>query len=293
MVLDEFDKKTKMIIFINLAFGLLAIIFQLFLTFYYIDSLPVLVTFISLISLLAYFLISIYSLTRITKLTLTTQKLESAEEYNKSLSILYDNVKGFKHDFTNIVSAIGGYIQTNDMDGLKQYYLQLEDDLQRVNNISALNPEIINNPGVYNLLSSKYHKADTLNIKINLEFFLDLSTLNMKIYEFTRVLGILLDNAIEAASECDEKIINIKFRNENAKNRQVVIVENTYKDKNVDVEKIFEKGVSGKEKHTGLGLWEIRQILKKNTNLNLYTNKSEEFFTQQLEIYTNKRAIGK
>ena len=48
---------------------------------------------------------------------------------------------------------------------------------------------------------------------------------------------------------------------------------------------MFQKGVSGKENHTGLGLWEIRQILKKNNNVNLYTNKNEKYFSQQLEIY--------
>lgn len=35
----------------------------------------------------------------------------------------------------------------------------------------------------------------------------------------------------------------------------------------------------------GLGLWEIRQILKKHNNLNLYTSKDDKFFKQQLEIY--------
>ena len=53
--------------------------------------------------------------------------------------------------------------------------------------------------GVYNLLTRKYHKADEQNIKINLTFLLDLNKLHMKIYEFTRILGILLDNAIEAS----------------------------------------------------------------------------------------------
>ena len=38
------------------------------------------------------------------------------------------------------------------------------------------------------------------------------------------------------------------------------------------------QGISGKENHTGLGLWEIRQILKKNNNVNLYTNKNEKYF---------------
>ena len=113
---------------------------------YYIDKLPLIITFLSCISLLAYFGISVYSLTKVMKLTLTTRKLESAEEYNKTLHILHDNVRGFKHDFDNIVTTIGGYIRTNDMEGLKNYYLQLEDDCQRVNNLYLLNPEIINNP---------------------------------------------------------------------------------------------------------------------------------------------------
>ena len=55
--------------------------------------------------------------------------------------------------------------------------------------------------------------------------------------------------------------------------------------KDVDTEKIYEKGYSSKEHNTGIGLWEVREILKKNENLNLFTSKNEEFFSQQLEIY--------
>lgn len=116
-------------------------------------------------------------------------------------------------------------------------------------------------------------------------FLLDLNTLKMKIYEFARILGILLDNAIEASSECDEKIINITFRNDTKNNRQLITIENTYNNKDIDMEKIFEKGVSEKENHTGLGLWEVRKILKKNTNANIFTSKTDKFFSQQLELY--------
>ena len=284
-ILEEFDKKTKIIILSNLILGLIVLCVQLFITVYYTDILPILITFLNFIALLSYFFISTYSLTRVTKLYKTQKQLENSEAYNKSLSILHDNIRCFKHDFDNIVATIGGYVKTNDMEGLKKYYYQLEDDCQRVNNIATLSPEIINNPGVYSILSSKYHKADEKNIKINLEFFLDLNTLNMKIYEFTRMFGILLDNAIEATSECEEKLINIKFRNEPNKNRQLVIVENTFNDKNLNIDEIFQKGVSGKENHTGLGLWEVRKILKKNNNLNLYTKKDNDLFVQQLEIY--------
>ncbi len=116
-------------------------------------------------------------------------------------------------------------------------------------------------------------------------FLLDLSTLNMKIYEFARILGILLDNAIEASEECNEKIINITFRNDIRNNRQIISIENTYPNKEIDTEKIFEKGVSEKENHTGLGLWEVRKIIKKNNNSNLFTSKTDKFFSQQLELY--------
>lgn len=283
--IEDIDIKHKFIILGNLILGFLTLIFQSIITVYYINTLPLIITFFSFISLLVYFGLSFYSLTRIMKLTLTTRKLQSAEEYNNTLRILHDNVRGFKHDFDNIVTTIGGYIRTEDMEGLKKYYLELEDDCQRVNNLYILNPEVVNNDGIYNLLTKKYYEADSKDIKVNISFLLDLNTLNMKIYEFARILGILLDNAIEASSECDEKIINLTFRNDSKNNRQLIIIENTYSNKDVDTERIFEKGVSGKDDHTGLGLWEVRKLVKKNNNINLHTSKSHKFFKQQLEIY--------
>lgn len=283
--LDDTDKKTKFVLLSNLILGIITILVQSITLFYYVDKLPIFITFLSFISFLTYFILSIYSLTRVFKLTLTTRKLESAEEYNNTLRILHDNVRGFKHDFDNIVTTIGGYVKTEDMEGLRNYHLQLEDDCQRVNNLYILNPEVVNNDGIYNLLTKKYYEAESKDIKVNITFLLDLSTLNMKIYEFARILGILLDNAIEASSECEEKIINIVFRNDPNNFRQLVLIENTFNDKNLDTDKIFEKGISGKENHTGLGLWEVRKLIKKNSNINLYTSKNNKYFSQQLEIY--------
>ena len=287
--LETVDKNTKFIIIINLLLGFFTLGIQLIITIYYTDILPILITFLSFISLVAYFAISIFSLTRVMKLTQTTRKLESAEEYNNTLRILHDNVRGFKHDFDNIVTTIGGYIRTDDMEGLKKYYLQLEDDCQRVNNLYILNPDVVNNDGIYNLLTKKYYEAESKDTKVNITFLLDLRTLNMKIYEFARILGILLDNAIEASSESEEKIINLDFRNDTKNSRQLIKIENTYKDKNVDTEKIFEKGVSGKENHSGIGLWEVRKIVKKNNNVNLFTSKNDKYFSQQLEIYYQQK----
>lgn len=284
-ILEELDKKTKLILSLTFVLAVLVLCVQFIITFYYTDILPIPISIMSFICLLSYYGISIYTLTRITKLISTKKQLANAEEYNKTLQIIHDSVRCFKHDFDNTVATLGGYIQTNDMEGLKNYYKQLENECEKVNNLYILNPEIINNPGIYSLLTNKYHKAEKQDVKLNISVLMDLNTINMKIYDFTKILGILLDNSIDAASTCEEKTINVIFREDDKNKRQLLIIENTYSDKNVDINKIFDKGVTGKENHTGLGLWEIRKILKRNNNLNLYTTKNDKYFTQQFEIY--------
>ncbi len=90
------------------------------------------------------FLLSLFILSRVITLETTKKSLQSAEEYNKSLTILYDEVKGFNH---------------------------VKEDCKLTNNLSILNPRIINEPGIYSLLNNKYFKATNAGIKFDLEFF--------------------------------------------------------------------------------------------------------------------------
>ena len=282
---DDIPKKSKTILTINFVMGIFVIATQIYLVSFYTAKLPYFMTIVGLFSLLAYFFISMYNLANTSKLALTTTNLEQEKENNKILKDMQDDLRGFRHDFSNIMCTIGGYVQVNDMKGLSNYYSQIQKDITKMNNLGTLNSEVINNPAIFILISSKYSKALEFGIEMNINVFLDLNTLNMKIYEFTRILGILLDNAIEAAKECEEKLINIEIRKDSKRNRQLLIVENTYANKAVDTEKIFEKKYSTKPGNSGLGLWEVRQILKRNHNLNLFTTKNEKFFKQQLEMY--------
>ena len=286
-LLDSLTKGTKRILTTNFVIGLIAVITQVYLVSFYSETLPLFITIIGLLSLLAYFFISMYSLANTSKLAIATTNLELEKENNRILKEMQDELHGFRHDFSNIICTIGGYVQVKDIEGLTKYYSQIQKDVVKINNLGALNSEVINNPAVFILISSKYSKALELGINMNINVFLDLNKLNMKIYEFTRVLGILLDNAIEAAKDCDEKIINIEIRKESKRNRQLLVIENTYSNKNVDTEKIFEKKYSTKEGNSGLGLWEVRKILSRNSNLNLFTTKDNNYFTQQLEMYNN------
>lgn len=260
---DNIGTREKITLFLNLTIAFIVLFMQMYLIGYYNDTLPAFIVWVNLLSLISYFVLSFYSIIKTMNLQKTKDDLEQEKQYNKTLQILHDNIRAFKHDFANIISGIGGYVETNDMEGLKKYYKQLLQDCNQVSNLGSLNPDSINSPAVYSVLANKYYKADNLGIKISLETFIDFNNLYMGIYEFTRILGILMDNAIEAASECDNKYIHVEIRNDINRNRQLLIIENTYKDTNINIEKIYEKGYSTKPHNTGLGLWEVEKILKK------------------------------
>ena len=286
--LDTLDKKTIILLTLNLIIGFLTLCTQLIITAYYIDIVPIIITILNFILLVSFLLLSIYSFTRMIKLTNTRKTLECAEEYNKSLEILYDKVKGYKHDFDNIISTLDGFIENEDMPGLKKYFNDVKKDCKITNNIALINPRIINNAGIYSLLNNKYFKAINLGITFEFEFFLNVDNLEVNMYKFSRALGILLDNAIEEAEKCPEKIVKASFIRENRNGRSVITIKNTYLNKDVDIEKIFKKGESGKENHFGIGLWEIQNYVKKSKNLDLYTSKTPDFFIQELSIYDLK-----
>ena len=289
-IINSLKKNISAILLINLMVGIIAIAIQSYLSTIYADTLSFGISISSIIVLLVYFIISMYSLFRTNKLEITTQDLEQEKLYNKTITILYDNIRDFRHNFNNIIQAFGGFISNNNMEGLKTYYNEVLNASQISNNLAVLNPELINNPAVYSILSSKYYTAEEFGIKMNLEILLDLKNLNIKTYDLTLILGILLDNAIDAAKESDEKQIDVIIRKDNKASRDLFIIENSYANKDIDMDRIFEKGYTSKEDEDnqshGLGLWNVRKILKKNNNLNLFTSKDNKLFKQQLEIYS-------
>ncbi len=106
-LLDQINKKGKKILLINAIFAIIAIGTQFYISSYYSNCLPISIILLSLLSLIAFTIISFYNLTNTTKLEIANQNLEETRMYNKTLSILYDNIRAFKHDFANIVQTIG------------------------------------------------------------------------------------------------------------------------------------------------------------------------------------------
>lgn len=215
-------------------------------------------------------------------------KNEKLEENNKNLLEVNDLIRCFKHDFNNIIQTIDACIDIEDFATLKHYFASLLNECNHMNIIDRLNSKAKENPAIYSMLISKYRLAEKKNINMNIDVLVDLKKFNKKTYKISRMLGILLDNALEASEECENKTINVQMFKENMKNNKVsIIIENTYKNKDVDTNKIFEKNYTTKKErgNSGLGLWKVHDIIQKDASLDLYTSKDNIFFKQQIEYY--------
>lgn len=284
---ENFSIQNKKTIVICAIIGALVVLLESSEMTLYLTNFPYWIFGLNILSLVLYFFVSMRLIYRIDELEKNNVTIHNLEIYNETLLYMYDNIRGFRHDFGNFVQALDGYVKTNNMDGIRQMCKSVLKDCSDVNKMGVLDPNIINNPAIYSIVTNKYYKALNENIEMNVDVLIDLQNINMSIYEFCKILGILLDNAIEAAKECEEKIVNVSFTKDSNVKRNLIIIENSYNKVDIDIDKIFEKGYTTKktevEKH-GLGLWTVRNILSKNDNLNLFT-KTGKLFRQQLEIY--------
>ena len=236
--------------------------------------------------ILGYLILEINNIVKIIKLEKANKKFKQLENDYEKIQATYDRIRGFKHDFNNIMQGFGGYIKSRDLEGLENMYVSIVKECQEINEEQRINKQRINNPAIYNLIINKYIDAKKMNISMKVDVDIDLKRLKVSDVDLCRILGILLDNAIEATKDCQEKIIILKFIRDNLNQRDLIIIENPCKNLMIDIKKIYEKGFSNKKNKIahGLGLWNVKQILKKNKNVHIYTTKGD-IFKQQLEIY--------
>ena len=104
------------------------------------------------------------------KIKKLSQELQKSKNYNNNLQLLYDEVITFRHDFGNIIQSIGGYVDNNDIQGLKEYYNQIIDqhlreeigkaflnEAKRGNNAHAYKAEY-DNIKIYNLYIDLFYR---------------------------------------------------------------------------------------------------------------------------------------
>ena len=215
------------------------------------------------------------------------QKLEQQKKYIESLEKNNNEIRKFKHDFNNIILGLEGYITSNEVNNIK-----LRDYFY--NNIKNLNTKIeldnivlshLNNikvPSIKNLLTNKIISAQNNDFKVNISVEDEIDNFYVNEMQLSRILGIFLDNSLEAGLELDNnrfiELIILKA------NKTIVIqITNTFKNTNLDIDKINESGYSTKGENRGIGLSSANDIISKH-NMILNTRIEDNLFKQILTI---------
>ncbi len=241
---------------------------------------------INLLQLLVMMFVGIYNLRFVAKHENTEQELANTIIHNETLSKVNEGVRGFKHDMGNIVQAILGYIAINDAEGAKQYCQNLVIGFNDINILSILSPKVIDDPAIYGVVVNKILMARDKNMTLSLDISTSIANINFPKFELSRILGILLDNAIEAGEQTNNKKLILNIHHDSARNSDVIVVSNSIADTNINIEKLFNKNYSTKKNPSGFGLYEVRKFLNKRPQSYIVTtiNKEDKLFTQTITI---------
>lgn len=227
----------------------------------------------------------IRSLTKELEFRNKQKEFENLKQYTESLEKLYSDMRVFRHDYINIISSMIGYIDNRDMDGLERHFYEniipVSKSMQKKDfKIGAI--KNIDIPEIKGIVSSKLIRAQELGLDVHVEVVENIDDIKMNIIDLSRILGILLDNAIEASKESLEFKLKLAFiKTEKA---IIIVISNSYKEKNISLNKIFKPNYSTKGSGRGIGLNNLKKIIDDYDNVFLETKMIDNYFIQELQI---------
>ncbi len=243
-----------------------------------------------IMNLLQILIISIYMMysvyTYLEKEKLKEDNIELKVD-NDSMTSLIDGVRSIKHDFNNIFQAIHGYITIGAYEKLNDYVLKIMKECNILNTITFLNTDIFDDPGVFGVVGSKHYSATHQGILFEIDVTTKITAINFPSEHLCRIFGILLNNALEATSKVNSQnqYVKLEIHFNKKKNANVIRIYNTY-DTNlkIDLNKIYEKGYSSKKVKSGIGLWEVRNLVNNNPKSQIFASIENGMFIQNLII---------
>lgn len=215
--------------------------------------------------------------------------LQDLQDYTHNLETMYNSLRSFKHDYINILLSMSGYIANSDMDELKQFFEtkifptknlidQGDYKLNQLSNIGLLE--------IKSLLSAKLIYAYESGIDVTIDIPDRVDDFPMDTVDLARILGIFLDNAIEAASATNQPQIGLNIIQHEA--GVSIIISNCFQDNGAVLHKLKQRGFSTKTGHQGIGLSNARKIINSYNNVLLETTMQPGCFTQYMELADRK-----
>ena len=275
-------KSSTNLLTLIVTFFLLAPNFTMILYYHDRKTLPLAIIIINIIAIIATLIINVFNTQRGIKLVQAEEELITEKTYNHTLQELVDSLRTFKHDYNNTLQTIHGYIFTEDMQGLKTFFNQILAESKTITALDRLNPELFRNPSLFGLVTAKFEYARKKDVTVNFEIYADLNNIDIKTYDFTRTLGIFLDNAIEASAGSEKKIVNFYVVERN--NKVTIEISNSFSNTELKIDDINKKGVSSKGENRGLGLYKVKDILSRYPKIKHETTATNGMFLQRLVI---------
>ena len=248
--------------------------------------------FLMVSSLVLYFLFTISMILIVlhtTRKNYEAQKkveyLENLNEYTKNLEMVYNNLRSFRHDYINIMASLAAYIDEKKYEELGAFFYEHILPMQK--NLTQKNGALNNllNVNILELKSILYTKlllAVNQDIEVNIDIPDQIDSIHMDPVDLTRMLGIYLDNAIEACLETEHPVIHFHL---GKMNQDIVfIISNSFIDKGLSLDQMLKKEVTTKGAGHGIGLYNVSEILNRYNNIYHETLIKEGLFIQQVQI---------
>lgn len=246
---------------------------------------------------LNYFLFGIYFIISTIVLLLVVKTLKNDYEakqkaahydilctYTLQLEETFQDARTFLVDYANILSTLYTYIIEKDFSGFETYFIN--DILHTKEPFESNNLELskfanIKIPELKGILTTKAVHSINLNLHLNVNIPSLIKTVQMDTLDLSRLLGIYLDNAIEAASSTESKTLTISILTNNKKIS--IMIANSCLDTNLPINMLTRYGVSTKGINRGLGLYNAARILDKYPDVMSRTYCRNCVFTQIIE----------
>lgn len=221
------------------------------------------------------------------KMELKQKKFEQRqmEQYMDKIQDLYAELKGFRHDFGNIITSLNLAIEERDLEDIKRIKRDVLEEcygeLQK-EEYTGFDLGNIRDSALRSILSRGWIYAEKLGVKLTFETGEVIEKLPMRLLDLVRTVGILVNNAIEAANSSVEKEVHIAVFN--MPNGVHLIVQNSIADQPIDWNKLFDKGFSTKGDRRGMGLGIVKDIVEGYSSVFLETELINGKFTQTLVV---------
>ena len=191
---------------------------------------------------------------------LEREKNKQLNLYTKEIEELYNSLRTFKHDYKNILTSMSLYISE------KEYFKKtvLPTDLIINNNeFSIASLQYVEVKELKALLAMKQIEAKNKNVDCNIRVLGIVKEINMGIIDLIRIVGILFDNAIQAAEATESGKVTCTLKQGDIFK---IEIRNNYIGNIDDTSKFFEKGYTTKESGSGIGLYNFLNIIHNYDN---------------------------